>query len=207
MEQSTTKPWILWVGEHAFEEYKQLNVNILNTYEHLILRFTRQDKVKEDCSVYFLDEFTYLPEGSYSKDALTFALISWLKERGLAFQQGLIVGDASEILMQTFVSVSTFTASQETQKEELFSAVYQLDATYSKEWIDLSVFNLLFLNESIPFSDVLQEAEQTRKDALNNYHAVLHVATKPFSINDFLFYYQDSIEEVTKSLAMIQKLN
>ena len=58
MEQSTTKPWILWVGEHAFEEYKQLNVNILNTYEHLILRFTRQDKVKEDCSVYFLDEFT-----------------------------------------------------------------------------------------------------------------------------------------------------
>lgn len=207
MEQPITKPWILWVGEHAFVEYKQLNTSILNTYDHLVLRYTRQDKVMEKDTIYFLDEFAYLPEGSYSKDALFFALLSWVKERGLAFQEGLIVGDASEILMQSFVSVSTFPVTQETQKEEFFNAAYQLDTSNSKEWIDLSVFNLLFLKESIPFSDVLKEAEQTKKVALQNYHTVLHVATNPFSMNDFLFFYQDGIEEVTKSLSMIQKLN
>ena len=64
MEEATTKPWILWIGEHAYEEFKHLNTSIIPNYEHLVLRYSRLDKATENAFVYFLDEYTYLPEGS-----------------------------------------------------------------------------------------------------------------------------------------------
>ena len=208
MEQSSTKPWILWIGEHAFEEFKQLNTSITTNYEHLVLRYSRLDKASENASVYFLDEYTYLPEGSYTKEALHLPLLNWLKEKGIALQEGLIVGDASELLMQTFISVSTFPIPTNTQKEEaLFEAVYQLDSTYSIDWIDFSVYNLLFLNESIPFLDVIQEAEITKQNSVKGFNSVLHVTAQSFSMNDFLFFYQEGIEELAKSMPMIHLLN
>jgi hypothetical protein len=207
MEKST-KPWILWVGEHAYEEFKQLNASITSNYEHLVVRYSRLDKTSENASVYFLDEYIYLPEGSYTKEALRLPLLNWVKEKGIALQEGLIIGDASELLMQIFVSISTFPISTILQKEEvLFEKVYQLDSTYSKEWIDFSVYNLLFLNESIPFLDVLKEAELTKQNTVRGFNSVLHVATKPFSMNDFLFYYHEGIEQVAKSMPMIQSIN
>ncbi len=208
MKQATTKPWVLWIGERAYEEFKQLNASIVTNFEHLVLRYTRLDKAPQTAAIYFLDENTYLPEECYTKETLSLPLLNWLKEKGIAFQEGLIVGDASEVLMQTFISVSTFPISIESQKEEaLFEAAYQLDTTYSKEWIDLSVYNLLFLKESIPFSDVIQEAEITKQNAVRGFNSVLYTTEQPFSINDFLFYYQEGIEEIVVSMPMIQSLN
>jgi hypothetical protein len=208
MEKASTKPWILWVGEHAYEEFKLLNTSITTNYEHLVLRYTRLDKATEDSSIYFLDEYTYLPEGSYLKEILSFPLLNWLKEKGIALQEGLIVGDASEVLMQTFISISTFPIPNEIQNEEpLFEAVYHLDTIDSKEWIDFSVYNLLFLKESIPFSDVVQEAEITKQTSLKGFNEVMLVNSQPFSINDFLYYYQDGLAEVIKSITSIKKYN
>lgn len=208
MEQASTKPWILWIGEHAYEEFKQLKTSITSNYEHFVVRYTRLDKACKNASVYFLDEYTYLPEGSYTKEALRLPLLNWLKEKGIALQEGLIVGDVSELLMQIFISVSTFPIPSNTQKEEaLFEAVYQLDSTYSIDWIDFSVYKLLFLNESITFSDVLEEAELTKQNAVRGFNSVLHVTAQSFSMNDFLFFYQEGLEEIAKSMPMIHSLN
>jgi hypothetical protein len=208
MEHTSTKPWILWIGEHAYEEFKQLNSSIIHNYEHILLRYSRLDKASENASIYFLDEYTYLPEGSYTKETLHLPLINWLKEIGIALREGLIVGDASELLMQTFISISTFPIPTNTQNEEvLFQAVYQLDSHFSIDWIDFSVYNLLFLNESIPFLDVIREAELTKKNAIRGFNSALHVTAQPFTMNDFLFYYQDGLEELLKSMPQIHVLN
>ena len=208
MEQASTKPWILWIGEHAYEEFKQLNTSITTNYEHLVVRYTRLEKATENASVYFLDEYTYLAEGSYTKEALHLPLLNWLKEKGVALQEVLIVGDATELLMQTFISVSTFPIQNEIQKEApLFEEVYQLDTIDSKEWIDFSVYNLLFLNESIPFLDVIQEAEITKQNSIKGFKSVLYVTALPFSMNDFLFYYQEGLEALAKSMPMVYSLN
>ena len=208
MEQASTKPWILWIGEHAYEEFKQLNTSITTNYEHLVVRYTRLKKATENASVYFLDEYTYLAEGSYTKEALHLPLLNWLKEKGVALQEVLIVGDATELLMQTFISVSTFPIQNEIQKEApLFEEVYQLDTIDSKEWIDFSVYNLLFLNESIPFLDVIQEAEITKQNSIKGFKSVLYVTALPFSMNDFLFYYQEGLETLAKSMPMVYSLN
>lgn len=208
MDEQETKRSVIWVGEHAFKEYNQLNTSTLNLYNHFVLRYTRYDKTEINTSIYYLDEYTYLPEENYSKKALSISLVNWLKDKGIAFQEGIIIGDSSEILMQSFVDASTFSIPHESNKEEiLFDAVYQLDSSYSKDWVNLSGFSVLFLKESIPFSDILQEAEQTKNEAYNNYNSVLYVAHNPFSINGFLFYYQDGLEEIMKSMQSIQKLN
>ena len=208
MEQASTKPWILWIGEHAYEEFNQLKTSITSNYEHFVVRYTRLDKACKNASVYFLDEYTYLPEGSYLKEILSFPLLNWLKEKGIALQEGLIVGDASEVLMQTFISISTFPIPNEIQNEvPLFEAVYHLDTIDSKEWIDFSVYNLLFINESITCSDVLEEAELTKQNAVRGFNSVLHVTAQSFSMNDFLFFYQEGLEEIAKSMPMIHSLN
>jgi hypothetical protein len=110
--------------------------------------------------------------------------------------------------MQTFISISTFPIPNEIQNEEpLFEAVYHLDTIDSKEWIDFSVYNLLFLKESIPFSNVVQEAEITKQTSLKGFNEVMLVNSQPFSINDFLYYYQDGLAEVIKSITSIKKYN
>jgi len=200
MEKNKTT--LYWVGENAYSVYKNSNEFVLNQFDHEVLLYSNTGNEINENSTY-LDEFYPLFDTEYSVQGLIKSVAAFLKERGVAFQAGLFIGDASEVLVQTIVEVGTQlyissdskNNSSEKVPQELFLMAFKLQEKEVLETVNLMDCSFLFLKEAIPFLDSLKASEVSVLKAQKGFSRVLKVTQLIPELNDFLFHYsQEGID-------------
>ena len=201
---STFKEKIYWIGEHSFEIYKNTNQSILNNFENEVLLFSRINADTNDSSpIIYLDEFFPIQDRNYSVSDLQKPISYFLKDRKIPFEKGLIIGDASEIIVQALVAVGVLELDELFSEEEMvseFEAVNKIETKQEFTMVDVSGFSILFLEEVIPFKDAVESAKKVKSKSTKTFHHVLNQKNNDFNMNEFLFHLESGIEEaVNKS--------
>ena len=201
---STLKEKIYWIGEHSFEIYKNTNESILNNFENEVLLYSRiNPETSTSSQIIYLDEFFPMQERDYSVSDLQKPISLFLKDRKIPFEKGLIIGDASEIIVQALVAVGVLELGELNLKEEMeaeFESVNKIDNKREFNMVDVSGFSILFLDEVMPFKDSKEISKQVKSKSTKTFHHVINQKGKDFNINEFLFHLENGLDEaVSKS--------
>ncbi len=195
------KQKIYWIGEHSFEIYKTTNKSVLEGYENQVLMYSRIDGNSSNSNeVIYLDEFFPMIERNYIVADLQKPVSEFLKDRNVPFEKGLIIGDASENIVQALVDVGSFELEESLYSDEIvsnFEEVYKIenDSDRSKEFnmVDVSGFSILFLEEMIPFKDSLEKAVEYKSKAAKTFNYVLKQTKHEFDMNQFLLHFENGL--------------
>ena len=206
--EANIKEKIYWIGEHSYEIYKQTNKLILENFDNQVLIYSRIDSntpISND--IIYLDEFFPMNERNYLVADLQKPISHFMKDRKIPFEKGLIIGDASEIIVQALVAVGSFEFGELYSREEIvadFEEVHKIETDTEKikefNMVDVSGFSILFLNEAMPFKDSLETAKEYKVRADKTFHHVLKQKNQEFNMNEFLFHLENGLNEaVSKS--------
>ena len=204
MEKNNTeiKQKIYWVGEHSFDIYKSTDPLILNNFDNQLLLFSRTEAIdNQNESIVYLDEFYPMMEREYVVSDLQKPVAVFLKDRNISFETGLIIGDASERLVQTVVSVGSFENIEIKEinvLEEEFALANKIKANNEFNMVDVSGFSILFLKEAMPFKDELENANVYKGQSTKTFQNVLNVANSEFKMNEFLYHLDNGVEEAVE---------
>ena len=198
------KEKIYWIGEHSFEIYKNTNKSILESFDNQVLLYSRIDSdapISND--IIYLDEFFPMNERNYLVADLQKPISYFMKDRKIPFEKGLIVGDASEIIVQALVAVGAFESGDLYSREEIvadFEEVHKIETDTLREFnmVDVSGFSILFLNEAMPFKDSLETAKEYKAKADKTFHHVLKQKNQEFNMSEFLFHLESGLNEAVR---------
>ncbi len=201
---SLNKEKIYWIGEHSFEIYKNINQVILDNFENQVLLYSRDNSdLPTSNEISYLDEFFPMQERNYSVSDLQKPISLFLKDRKIPFEKGLIIGDASEIIVQSVIAVGGFDLGEFSSKEEVdinFEVVHKIETEKEFNMVDVSGFSILFLDEVMPFKDSLETAKQFKAKASKTFHNVINQKNQEFNMTEFLFHLENGLNEaVSKS--------
>lgn len=209
MENNTIKK-IIWIGEHSFEKYKALNESVKKMFSHQVIRYTRDVNSIKDENIIYLDEFNYLPSDSFDLQNVSLIISEWLQTSRISIENGIIVGDASELLFQSWLEVTTSNASNKNEVNldlHKFEEVHFLMESDGLNHININQFDLLFLHEAIPFIDTIEKSNLFKSRALSFYNLIFYAKNDEFSINDFLFRFVEGEDNVLMHVSNVNKLN
>ncbi len=198
------KEKIYWVGEHSHEVFKNTDQLILNNFDNQVLLYSRIDsEFSLSAEIVYLDEFFPMKERNYVISDLQKPISQFMKDRNIPFEKGLIIGDASEILVQALIEVSTFEESNLNRIKETvseFEVVHKIDPSDEFNMVDVSGFSMFFLKEAMPFKDSLILSNQYKTKATKTFHQVISQKDSEFKMNEFLFHLENGLDEaVVKS--------
>jgi hypothetical protein len=209
MKNNTIKK-IIWIGEHSFEKYKELNESVKKMFSHQVIRYTREVNSLKDENIVYLDEFNYLPTDSFDLQGVSLILSDWLQTSRISIENGIVVGDASELIFQSWLEVTTYHTSI---KNEVDLDLYKFEEAHflmesdGLNHINISQFDLLFLYEAIPFIDTIEKSNIYKGRSLNSYNSIFYANNDVFSINDFLFRFTEGEENILMYVSDVNKLN
>lgn len=209
MKNNTIKK-IIWIGEHSFEKYKELNESVKKMFSHQVIRYTREVNSLKDENIVYLDEFNYLPTDSFDLQGVSLILSDWLQTSRISIENGIVVGDASELIFQSWLEVTTYHTSI---KNEVDLDLYKFEEAHflmegdGLNHINISQFDLLFLYEAIPFIDTVEKSNIYKGRSLNSYNSIFYANNDVFSINDFLFRFTEGEENILMYVSDVNKLN
>jgi hypothetical protein len=209
MKNNTIKK-IIWIGEHSFEKYKELNESVKKMFSHQVIRYTREVNSLKDENIVYLDEFNYLPTDSFDLQGVSLVLSDWLQTSRISIENGIVVGDASELIFQSWLEVTTYHTSI---KNEVDLDLYKFEEAHflmesdGLNHINISQFDLLFLYEAIPFIDTIEKSNIYKGRSLNSYNSIFYANNDVFSINDFLFRFTEGEENILMYVSDVNKLN
>ena len=197
-ENYLLKQKIYWIGQHAYDLYLNTDTLIVDNYVNEILLFERIESNQfHQKEIVFLDEFFPLQDRNYNVEDLITPISKFMKDRNIPFENGLIIGDASEILVQAFVEIGTFDLSeiQNVEVEAAFDFVHRIDSTNSLEMVDVSGFSILFLKEAVPFKDTVELALHYKDKASKTFNKIIVSKINDLKLNEFLFHLENGVEE------------
>lgn len=209
MKNNTIKK-IIWIGEHSFEKYKELNESVKKMFSHQVIRYTREVNSLKDENIVYLDEFNYLPTDSFDLQGVSLILSDWLQTSRISIENGIVVGDASELIFQSWLEVTTYHTSI---KNEVDLDLYKFEEAHflmegdGLNHVNISQFDLLFLYEAIPFIDTVEKSNIYKGRSLNSYNSIFYANNDVFSINDFLFRFTEGEENILMYVSDVNKLN
>lgn len=205
MKKNTTlRSKLFWVGEHSYELYKNTDHLILDNFDNQVLLYQRLDNsVVNEKEIVFLDEFFPMNTREYCVSDLQKPVSLFMKDRKIPFEEGVIIGDASEILVQTVVEVGTLDLVDEDSLGKTvadFDLVHKMDSSAEFNKVDVSNFSILFLKEAMLFKDTLEEAKLIKNKAPKTFNKVISEKGDNLKMNEFLFHLENGLEEaISKS--------
>jgi len=191
------KETILWIGDHAKHIFMNTDKSVLSFYENKLLLFEREDNQNDpDIDVTYLDEFYPMFNRTYSVKDLNKPVCDYLKQINNNSNDGLIIGDGSEILFQAIVdsSYNQDLTLKEKQVDFSFQNVEKIDVTNDFQLMNLMNKDVLFLKEAMPFSDIIQEANKVKSIARKGFKNKLEANKTLNNLNEFLWDYHDGLE-------------
>ena len=203
----TSKQKIYWIGEHSYQLFKNTDQLILNNFNNQILLYSRiNSKEVTSHEIIYLDEFFPMKERNYILSDLQKPISLYLKDKKIPYDKGLIIGDASEILVQSLVTVGTFEISDFNKiNEDItdFELVHKIENIEEFNKIDVSGFSILFLEEAIPFKDTIEKAHLYKEKATKTFNYVIVQKEGGFELNEFLYHLENGIvDAVSKSIGV-----
>jgi hypothetical protein len=189
---------ILWVGDKALETYLNTDKNVLKAYTNYLLLFDSSYS-KTDREVTYLSDFEESGKLDYDSNQLSEPIqkyFSTIENKKI----DIMIGSSYELLFQKIIDMAKEVKSRETVKNDkeeyqLFSFQHFRNRTETE--FDFSAKDTLFLEQNIPFKDMISDSKNTIKKAKKSYRNVLTTKKDIAEINEFLYRFSEMTGDVS----------
>ena len=169
----TTKPenktTLLWIGDRAFSLAESIDKHVLDSFhQHFLVHDRRREYDSDLKNLTVLDEYFPFPERQYSVEDLHTPLYHYLNEKVNA-NKLLIIGDPSELLVQSLDMGAAKEVAQDTMLELLETA---LEHRYSMAvpTFDSGNTDLLLLPPVLHgFEDIDRQVQDLKESAKTSF--------------------------------------
>lgn len=188
--------------------------SVLQQFEVQIILFDRLSDPENslDASIVtYVKEFYPRINQQYTLSDLNVPVHALLASRIRALKStkrgALLIGDSSELLFQSIIDVGFgFTRNEidDSMRVNPFEEVALIDAKTSKNHLNLTEFDALFLKEQMPFEEEMNAAIVFRNTGMRGFENAYYVNMFRDELNDFFWYYHEDPLTVQNKLPYLQ---
>ena len=191
MTLTNNLPHIFWIGEHAFEQYQNIDAIFLEKFKHSVLLFDDEFSLNtSDRNILYLSNIYPFIERPYSIDALQAPIHLFLTEYFSKNQRTIFIGDPYERLFQAIIiAAGLHLESQSTKVNalELFATINKMDnPELSKH--NLMDCELVHLFNDMPFKELATEKGEILNISFTGFGKIYEQTKKSTNINDLLWF-------------------
>lgn len=195
MAPTNNLPRLFWIGENAFEQYKNIDPAFLQKFNHCILLFDDEFSLnKGDDNILYLSNIYPFIERPYSLNALQDPINFFLTKYFSNNQRTVFIGDPYERLFQTIIisaGIELQSQSKKVNTHELFATINKMDNSdlFKHNLMDC---DLVHLFDDIPFEELATEKREILNISFTGFGKIYEQTKKSTNINDFLWYLYDN---------------